>query len=142
MVERRLVLTVSDREGVMYASMVFEHEIDRRVAFHQDETRPGCIKKGHVPARHRGQMLAADNLSIEARAPRDVAHGNTEMGNGLDRNHVTLPRVRPRSLSTGPIYLMRVIDACQNADEMREQAMGCHPAPLVLSVVNYKASAS
>jgi hypothetical protein len=69
-------------------------------------------------------MLAADNLSIEARAPRDVAHGNTEMGNGLDRNHVTLPRARPQSLSTGPIYLLRVVDTFQKADVMCGQSVG------------------
>jgi hypothetical protein len=29
--------------------MVVEQRVDRQVALHKDETRPGCIKKGHAP---------------------------------------------------------------------------------------------
>src|SRR5712671_4878139 len=119
MVERRLVLTVSDREGVMYASIVFEHEIDRRVALHQDKTRPGCIKKGHVPARHSRQMLAPDNLRIEARAPRDVAHGAAEMGNGLDCNHPTLPSLWRPLRSTSSQHRMAALSGTRISRPIR-----------------------
>src|SRR5713101_5355948 len=83
MVKRRFVLLMRDGEGMVDAAMLVEHGVDRPVALHKDETRPGCIEEDHVPARHSEQMLAADNLLIEARAHRDVAHGDTEMGNGL-----------------------------------------------------------
>jgi hypothetical protein len=71
--------------------MVVEHGIDRRVGLHQDETRPGCIKKGYVPARDRGQMPAADDLHVAPRASRNVAHGDAEVDHGSDRNRLTSP---------------------------------------------------
>jgi hypothetical protein len=68
--------------------MVVVDGIDRRVALHQDDARPSRVKERHVPAGRGGQMPAADDLCIEACAPRDVAHRNTEMGDSLDCNHL------------------------------------------------------
>src|SRR5712672_3349124 len=48
MVERRWVPLMCDDERVMHTPMVVEQGIDRRVALHQDEARPGCIKESHV----------------------------------------------------------------------------------------------
>jgi hypothetical protein len=56
MVKRRLVFLMCEYEEMMHASMVFEHRVDRSVALHQDEARPGCIKKGHVPIQRGGQV--------------------------------------------------------------------------------------
>src|SRR5712672_3961738 len=92
MVECGRVLVMRDDKGVVHAAMVVEHGIDRRDALHQDEADPSRIEEGHVPARNGGQMVTADNFCVKPRASRDVAHGDAEMGNGLDRNHVTLPR--------------------------------------------------
>jgi hypothetical protein len=69
-------------------TMVVVDGIDRRVALYQDDAHPSRVKERHVPAGHGGQMPAADDLCIEARALCDVAHRNTEMGDGLDCNHV------------------------------------------------------
>ena len=49
------------------------------------------IEEHHLAVWRGGQMPAADDLRIEPRASRDVAHGDTEMGDALDRNHVALP---------------------------------------------------
>src|SRR5712671_4596760 len=101
MVECGGVLVMCDDKGVVHAAMVVEHRIDRRVALYQDEADPSAIEEGHVPARNGGQMVTADNLRVKPRASRDVAHGNAEMGNGFDRNHVTLPRpIRSRNRAT------------------------------------------
>src|SRR3984893_13520215 len=48
MIERRWIPLMCDDEGVMHTPMVVEHGIDRQVALHQDEARPGCIKEGQV----------------------------------------------------------------------------------------------
>src|SRR5712671_3653380 len=101
MVECGSVLVRCDDKRVVHAAMVVEHGIDRRVALHQDEADPSRIEEGHVRARNGGQMVTADNFCVKPRASRDVAHGDAEMGNGLDRNHVTLPRpIRSRNRAT------------------------------------------
>ena len=43
MVERRRVVVVGNREGMMHAAMIVGHRIDCRVALYQDEARnPGA----------------------------------------------------------------------------------------------------
>src|SRR6202023_190047 len=102
MVECRCVFVVRNREGMMYAAMIAGHGIDRRVALHQDEASPGCVEEHHMPVWCGGQMPAADDLRVELGAFRNVAHGNAEMGNRLDRNHLTSPRAD--SLSNRTAY--------------------------------------
>jgi hypothetical protein len=80
-----------DGEGMMDTPMIVRHRVYRRVALHQDEARPGCIEEGHAPTRHGRQVPAADDFRVKPRASRDVTHGNAEMSNRLDRNHLTLP---------------------------------------------------
>src|ERR1700730_19217264 len=77
---------------MMHAAMIAGHGIDRRVALHQDEASPGCVEEHHMPVWCGGQMPAADDLRVELGAFRNVAHGNAEMSNRLDRSHLTSPR--------------------------------------------------
>src|SRR5947209_2389199 len=91
MVERRQVFIVRNREGMMHAAMIVGHGIDRRVAPHQDEASPGCVKEHHLPVWRGRQMPAPDDLRVELRALRNIAHRNAEMSNRLDRHHITLP---------------------------------------------------
>src|ERR1700736_4064480 len=103
MVECRCVFVVRNREGMMYAAMIVGHGIDRRVALHQDEASPGCVEEHHMPVWCGGQMPAADDLRVELGAFRNVAHGNAEVSNRLDRNHLTSPHAD--SLSSRTAYL-------------------------------------
>jgi hypothetical protein len=91
MVEGRLVVVMGDDEGMMHAAVVVEHRVDRRLVLDQDQAGPGRIEKGHLAAPHGLQMPAADDLRIEPRALRDIADGNAEMSNALDRDHPVLP---------------------------------------------------
>src|SRR5262252_3867531 len=91
MIERCPIVVVRNGKGMMHAAMVVRHGIDRRVALDQDEASASRIEKRHLPARHRRQVPAADDLRVELRALRDVAHRNTEMSDAFDRNHLTLP---------------------------------------------------
>ena len=75
----------------MRAAVVVGQRIDRRVTLDQDEAGASRIEEGDVPARHGGQVPAADDLPVEPRASRDVTHRETEMDDALDRNRVALP---------------------------------------------------
>jgi len=90
-VECRLVVVMRDDKRMMHAAMVVLHRVDRRGALDQDQASPGRIEKGHLAAPHRLQMPASDDLRVKPRAFCDVADGNAEMGNTLDRNHAVLP---------------------------------------------------
>src|SRR5215472_8910419 len=89
MVERSVIFLMRNGEGVVDTAMVVGHGIDRRIALHQDETGASCVEEDHLPVRRGGQVPAADNSRVKPRALRDVADGNAEMGNGIDRNHPT-----------------------------------------------------
>jgi hypothetical protein len=91
MVERRRVILMCDRKGMMHTAVILGPRIDRRVALHKDETRAGRIEKRHRAAPHGREMPAADNLRVEARAALNIANRNAEMHNRLDCGHRTPP---------------------------------------------------
>src|SRR5690242_16636477 len=47
MVERRAVVVVRDREGVMHAARVLGTQVDRRVALDEDQAGAGSVEKRH-----------------------------------------------------------------------------------------------
>jgi hypothetical protein len=116
---------------MMHATMVVGHGIDRRVALDQDEASAGRIEEDHLSVRGSRQMLAPDDLGIELRALRGIAHGNAEMSDSSNCNHVILPLM---SRLNGTSYPLLGLDAFQEAVRQR------YPT-LTNFLVNYQSSA-
>jgi hypothetical protein len=74
--------------------MIVRHGIDRNVALYQDEASASRIEEHHLSVRRGRQMPAPDDLCIEFRALRRVAHGYAEMSDAFYRNHMVLPSYR------------------------------------------------
>src|SRR5436305_1338861 len=88
MVERRRVLLMRNRKGMVHAAVVLGRAIDRRLTLDEDQAGAGGVEERHRAAGDRRQMPAADDLGVEAGAARDVADRDAEMHDGLDRDHL------------------------------------------------------